>query len=75
MTSRAAPDPLEGPKHSKERLMADAENTLVLTLDTTLALTENLLFESAMEEFAVNDDVVTKTEFYFFDVCWSNISK
>ncbi len=48
---------------------------LVHNLDTNLALTENLLFESAMEEFAVNDDVVTKTEFYFFDVCWSNISK
>ena len=48
---------------------------LVHNLDTNLALTENLLFESAMEEFAVNDDVVTKVEFYFFDVCWSNISK
>jgi hypothetical protein len=34
---------------------------LVHNLDTNLALTENLLFESAMEEFAVNDDVVTKT--------------
>jgi hypothetical protein len=50
---------------------------LVHNLDTNLALTENLLFESAMEEFAVNDDVVTKMkmEFYFFDVYWSNISK
>ncbi len=43
---------------------------LVHNLDTNLALTENLLFESAMEEFAVNDDVVTKMkmEFYFFGV-------
>ncbi len=46
---------------------------LVHNLNTNLALTENLLFESAMEEFAVNDDVVTKMKFYFFDVYWSNI--